>query len=158
MNSVEVRQKLVDALRLDLIGPDPARGLGTPDEVLPQWPSRWYLGGFLVPLEAPEEQRSEEGSDDELDAMAEAGGTDDATTPEPAAGRRAYMPSSIGLSVLVPNATRQLKVTVRWGDYKVVSGPLSVVSGPLSVDRGPLSGVRCQWSVVRCQWSVATDH
>jgi hypothetical protein len=119
MKSAEVRQQLVEALRLDLIGPDPVRNLGAPDEALPQSPSRWYLGGFLVPLDAAEEQRSEEGSDDDLNVMSEAGGTDDATTPEPAAARRAYMPSSIGLSVLVSAATRQLQVTVRWGDYRL---------------------------------------
>jgi hypothetical protein len=48
----EIREDLVRALRLDLVGPgreddDLAR------EVLPQAPSRWYLTGFLVPYEAP---------------------------------------------------------------------------------------------------------
>ncbi len=47
MKSVEVRQHLVDALRLDLVGPDASRNLGTPDEVLSQAPSRWYLTGSL---------------------------------------------------------------------------------------------------------------
>ncbi len=42
MKSAEVRQQLVDALRLDLVGPDATRNLGTPDEVLPQAASRWY--------------------------------------------------------------------------------------------------------------------
>jgi hypothetical protein len=51
MTPVEVRSQLVDALRLDLVGPDAARGLGTPDEILAQPPSRWYLTGFLAPLE-----------------------------------------------------------------------------------------------------------
>lgn len=37
MKSVEVRQQLVEALRLDLIGPDAIERLGTPDEVLPQF-------------------------------------------------------------------------------------------------------------------------
>ena len=37
MKSVEVRQELVDALHLDLIGP--SDGLGTLDEMLPQAPS-----------------------------------------------------------------------------------------------------------------------
>ncbi len=117
MKSVEVRQQLVEALRLDLIGPDAIERLGTPDEVLPQSPSRWYLTGFLVPLDAGEEQRAQEGSDDDLDEMNEAGGSDDKNTPEPAAARRAYMPSSIGMSILVPAAARRLAVTVRWGDY-----------------------------------------
>jgi hypothetical protein len=50
MTGVEMRQYLVDALRLDLIGPD--NGTALENEVLPQAPSRWYLTGFLVPLEA----------------------------------------------------------------------------------------------------------
>ena len=43
MNSVAVREKLVEALRLGLVGP--AENLGDPAEVLPQAPSRWYLTG-----------------------------------------------------------------------------------------------------------------
>ena len=117
MKSVEVRQQLVEALRLDLIGPDAIEKLGTPDEVLPQSPSRWYLTGFLVPLDAGEEQRAQEGSDDDLDEIDEAGGADDKKTPEAAAARRAYMPSSMGMSILVPTSARRLTATVRWGDY-----------------------------------------
>jgi hypothetical protein len=128
MPSVDVRSQLVDALRLDLVGPDAIEKLGTPDEVLPQSPSRWYLTGFLVPLDAGEEQRAQVGSDDDLDEINEAGGGDDANTPEPAAARRAYMPSSIGMSMLVSASARRLTATVRWGDYKsVVSGQSPVV-------------------------------
>ena len=115
MKPVEVRSELADALKLDLVGP--SERLGSPNEVLPQSPSRWYLTGFLVPLDADEEQRAQEGSDDDLDEMNEAGGADDKNTPEPAAARRAYMPSSIGMSILVPASARRLTVTVRWGDY-----------------------------------------
>ena len=32
-------------------------------------------------------------------------------------GKRQFLPSSMGLSVLVPKATTELEVTVRWGDY-----------------------------------------
>ena len=46
--------------------------------------------------------------------MSETGGTDDAATPEPAAARRAYMPSSIGLSVSGPGRRAAVEVTVRW--------------------------------------------
>lgn len=123
MKPVEVRSQLVDALQLDLVGPDAIRNLGTPDEILTKSPSRWYLTGFLVPLEADETQRAEETSTDEMDEVSDARGLDDATPPEPAAARLAYMPSSIGLSVLVAPAARHLRVTVRWGDYRpVVSG------------------------------------
>ena len=65
MTSAEVRSKLVEALRLDLVGP--GTNLGDPQEVLPQAPSRWYLTGFLVPLGAKAEQRTDETADDDLD-------------------------------------------------------------------------------------------
>jgi hypothetical protein len=48
--SLEIRDTLVDALRLDLIGPSPGHALEA--EVLEQHPSRWYLTGFLVPTGA----------------------------------------------------------------------------------------------------------
>lgn len=117
MTPVSVRKQLVDALSLDLVGPD--RGLGTPDEALSQAPSRWYLTGFLVPIDADETQKAEETSSEELDEVGDAKGLDDATTPEPAAARRAYLPSSIGMSLLVPADTKELTVTVRWGDYQL---------------------------------------
>jgi hypothetical protein len=53
LKSVEVRGKLVDALRLDLAGP--SDGLGDPEEVLPKAPSRTAVvmkpcGAALQPL------------------------------------------------------------------------------------------------------------
>jgi hypothetical protein len=116
MTAVHVRQSLVHALRLDLVGPDPTSSLK--NEVLPQSPSRWYLTGFLVPAEASEDQRRDQTAGEEVDQIDDAGATDDAVTPEPAAARRAYFPSSLGLSILVPGNARELRVVVRWGDYK----------------------------------------
>lgn len=115
MNTTDVRSQLVDALRLDLVGP--MGSSGTPDETLPQPPSRWYLTGFLVPTEADESQRSDPTSVDELDQAAEPAGIDDNETPEPVAARRSYLPSSMGLSLLIPKGTNQLIATVRYGDY-----------------------------------------
>lgn len=115
MKAVDVRERLVDALRLDLVGP--GDGLGDAAEVLPQAPSRWYLTGFLVPLEAERTQRTDESSTDEVDQAGEGGGVDDDVAPEPAAARQRYLPSSIGMSVLSPAEAGQLKVRVRWGDY-----------------------------------------
>ena len=117
MTPVDVRKQLIEALRLDLVGP--GGGLGTPTEVLPQAPSRWYLTGFLVPIDADESQKAEETSDEGLDEVSDAKGLDDAFAPEPAAARRAYLPSSIGVSLLVPPDTKELAVTIRWGDYKL---------------------------------------
>jgi hypothetical protein len=116
VNPLEVRSELVDALKLDLVGP--CERLGSPTELLPQAPSRWYLTGFLVPLDADPSQRADEDSTEEVDAANDAGGADDATTPEPASARQRYLPSSMGMSVLVPAVTKQLKVVIHWGDYK----------------------------------------
>ena len=115
MTSVEVRTKLVEALRLDLVGP--GVHLGDSNEVLPQAPSRWYLTGFLVPLGAKAEQRADEAADDDFDDAGE-GGTDDDMPADKPAARQRYFPSSIGASVLVPAAANALKVCVRWGDYQ----------------------------------------
>ena len=116
MTSVDVRQRLVEAVKLDLVGPE--NGSDLEHEILSQAPSRWYLTGFLVPLEASESQRSDETADDEMDGAAdEAGGTDDAHEPEKPAARRALLPSSMGLSLLISPDTKEFKVLVRWGDY-----------------------------------------
>ena len=63
MTSSDVRDKLVEALVLDLIGPidDPARA----NERLDQSPSRWYLTGFLVPRARPSMDLPKEEEDDE---------------------------------------------------------------------------------------------
>jgi hypothetical protein len=115
MNSVDVRKNLAEALRLDLVGP--SENLGDPAEVLPQAPSRWYLTGFLVPLGAEPSQRADEASTEDLDQAGEGGGLDDDVTPDPPAARQRYLPSSIGVSLLVPGDARQLKVVASWGDY-----------------------------------------
>ena len=111
----EVRQELVDALQLDLVGPGGV--LGDPKEVLPQAPSRWYLTGFLVPTDADEEQRCDPTSNDELDQAAAPGGLDDDTTPEKSAARHSYFPSSMGVSVLLPTGTNELEAVIRYGEY-----------------------------------------
>ncbi len=112
---LEVRGELIDALQLDLIGP--IGRLGNPKEILPQTPSRWYLTGFLVPTDADEDQRSDPTSNDELDQAAEPAGIDDDATPEKAAARRSYLPSSMGISVLVPVGVHDLSAVVRYGEY-----------------------------------------
>ena len=118
--SAQVRSKLVNALKLDLVGPE--ADLGDPAEVLLQSPSRWYLTGFLAPLDAPPEQRSDAEADDDLDSAGEPGGDDD-SEPEPsAAAKQKYLPSSIGVSVLLPKEAKTLKVRVAWGDYRLKTG------------------------------------
>jgi hypothetical protein len=114
---VEVRAQLTAALQLDLGGPEEGHGDG--HETLPQRPSTWYLTGFLVPLEASPDQKTDEQGTDDLDEVGDTGGLDDAAAPEPAAARVRYLPSSTGASVLVPADAQWLTLRVRWGDYTV---------------------------------------
>jgi hypothetical protein len=116
MTSVEVRSKLVEALRLDLVGPGIT--LGNPTEVLTQAPSRWYLTGFLVPLGAKAEQRTDETAEDDLDQAGGGGAVDEDVPTEKASARPRYFPSSIGASIIVPAGTKGMRVIVRWGDYQ----------------------------------------
>ena len=115
-DSTAVRDYLVDALRLDLIGPRPENKV-LQRERLPQAPSRWYLAGFLVPSDATQGQRAQD-TEEEIDEPVEPSqGGDDATQPERGSGKRAFLPSSMGLSVLLDTSATQLDIAVNWGDY-----------------------------------------
>lgn len=122
MTSLQVREGVVDALGLDLVGPKP--GAKHESETLPMAPSKWYLTGYLVPFMAPESQRREVTADDELDLVGSVG-VDDDTPPERASGRKVFLPSSIGMSVLVSPETKSLRAKAQWGDYRL----LEVVGG-----------------------------
>lgn len=113
-DAAEVRAKLVEALRLDLVGPWPGHVFAS--ELLPETPTRWYLTGYLVPEAAPIQHKSDAEAKEEVDAGGEGGGTDDGGTPDKAAPP-SMLPSSMGLSVLVPSGVQQLQTEVTWGDY-----------------------------------------
>ena len=104
ITSVQVREKLVDALRLDLIGPSDT--LGDAKEALPQSPSRWYLTGFLVPLDAAPEDKSDETANDELDDAGEPGGGDDDDVPEKPAAVHGIFHLPLALACLCPRQQR----------------------------------------------------
>ena len=114
-NSTEIRANLVEALRLDLVGPDNAHAFAK--ELLPEPPSRWYLTGFIVPCDAPIAQKSDPTADDEIEGADDAGASDDGVAPDRAAARRSILPSSLGVSVLVAAGVERLDAIVEWGDY-----------------------------------------
>ncbi len=142
--AADVRDRLVELLRLDLVGPGP----GDPyeSEVLPQAPSRWYLTGFLVPHEAPEEQREDPQGAEQAE-VAESGGLDDNASPEQASGRRAFFPSSMGASVLVPATAKALQVTIEWGDYRHLESEEAAAEGGRREDRWQRAQRRAELSV-----------
>jgi hypothetical protein len=86
-DSADVRARLVQALRLDLVGPEPDDS--QVNEVLAAPPSRWYLTGFLAPSSAPAAQKQDEDAQGELELTeAGRGGDDDDSEPGPQAARR----------------------------------------------------------------------
>jgi len=115
--SLEVRERLVEALRLDLVGPGEGHALA--EERLPGWvrPSNWYLTGFLIPAGTPPEKRGDADEDEDLELVPESAGLAEESNEERKAAKKAYFPSSMGLSFLVAREMRELAVTVRWGDY-----------------------------------------
>jgi hypothetical protein len=108
---------MVDTLQVDLVGPSNDHPFAR--ELVPQSPLVWYLTGFLLPTDAPIEQKSDPSpeADEELDAGGDQEGGDDESTPEKTPRRRGLFPSSMGLSVLVPAGCAELDVRVEWGDY-----------------------------------------
>jgi hypothetical protein len=116
-SSTDVRERLVDALHLDLVGPGPGHALG--DERLPGWirPSTWYLTGFLIPSSTEPEKSADADEDDDFEVVPESAGLAEESSEERRAAKKGYFPSSMGLSFLVSGRVRELAVTVRWGDY-----------------------------------------
>ncbi|HKV40879.1 MAG TPA: DISARM system helicase DrmA [Blastocatellia bacterium] len=142
--SESIRQELVQALALDLVGPSNDHAFAR--ELLSQSPSRWYLTGFLVPSEAPVEQKTDETATEEIDSGPDVEGTDDATIPERATARRSILPSSMGLSVLVGSGVETLRAEVSWGDY-AYEGPESDEPSSDSTESDARTGSRQATSI-----------
>ena len=117
-DSPAVRERLVEALNLDLIGPGADHELAA--ERLPGWirPSNWYLTGFLIPSGTRPEDSADMDEDDDIDEVPDSGGLAEESTEERKAAKKGFFPSSMGLSFLVGADTDSLTVTVRWGDYE----------------------------------------
>ena len=74
VDSRAVRERLVEALRLDLVGPRAGHELDA--EHLPgrERPSNWYVAGFLIPTGTPPERSADADEDDDLDTVPESAG------------------------------------------------------------------------------------
>ena len=118
-DSLEVRDRLVEALNLDLIGPCAGHDLAS--ERLPGWvrPSNWYLSGFLIPAGTPPVQSADPDEEDDLDEMPGSAGLVEESAEERKAAKKGFFPSSMGLSFLVPQDSDMATVTVRWADYRL---------------------------------------
>lgn len=137
MTSRDVRTNLVEALQLDLIGPDNDHLCA--HELLPESPYKWYLTGYLMSTKAPEEIRWDETSDEEIDQAGESG-TDDDGPIDRAPGGKSFLPSSIGMSVLLAPGSNELKLIARWGDYIWESEQEETSDGPDAVEEAEEGG------------------
>lgn len=128
-SSVDIRAHLVDLFRRDLIGPGP-QDSDLAAERLNESPSRWYLTGFLAPAEDPLGLEGEDEDDDpsaqeeretgveESDTDGAGGAAGDNEEPETPNTRRRFLPSSVGLTVLLSPDVTEIEARVSWGDYR----------------------------------------
>jgi len=118
--SKDVREKLVEALKIDLVGPWAGHALA--DEQLPNRmrPSTWYLTGFLTPSGTPPEKNADVDENEDFDEVPEQAGQAEESTEDRKSAKKGFLPSSMGLSFLVAKGAFTLDVTVRWADYSLV--------------------------------------
>ena len=110
----EVRQKIIEALRVDLIGPQ------TKDEVIDETPLFEYLTGMLYPKVVADDKIF----DQEVDTDIDRSDLDSDYTPrpdeddnEPVSTAKFTLQSSIGLSFYLKKSTQKIIANVSWGDY-----------------------------------------
>jgi helicase-like protein len=107
------RDRLLDALRRELLGP------GEATEVIQEYPTTRYVVGRLAPARASDDDTDAEIDDTENDSLGAGGddeeGGDEEQQPPLIIG---FNPSSFGLSFLVDSNVTALRVEVSWGDYK----------------------------------------
>lgn len=134
-SSEDIRREIVRTFRRDLIGPLPDSV--EPDDIdlqrerLNDRPSRWYLAGFIAPTEDPAAlnaagiETDDPSVQEELDPEADTpdpagsgGAAGDNEAPEPPNTSRRFLPSSIGLTVLLDPAVTEIEARVTWGDYR----------------------------------------
>ena len=134
MPSEDVRDAIVEALQLDLVGP--ANDHPFANELLPESPRRWYLTGYLVPTSLPTEgKQADEAEEDDVDSPAAPVSADDGGDADKVVTKKGVLPSSLGLSVLVAPDVDSLVATVEWGDY-VYEGPEGTEAGDGSASEG----------------------
>lgn len=110
----EVRQKIIEALRKDLVGPL------AEDEVLDESPMFEYLTGMLYPQVLVDCMEMEQELDEDVDRTEQ----DSNYTPqpdeddnEPMTATKFSQQSTIGMSFYLRKGTKHIKADVSWGDY-----------------------------------------
>ena len=110
-----VRQKIIDAVRTDLMGPV------SETEVLDENPKHAYIIGMLISQSEAEREKEDLG-EQEIDTVVVSEDDEDYTAGEdddnePVSVTHFQLPSSIGISFYIEDATEQINLDICWGDY-----------------------------------------
>ena len=157
MHAAPVRDRLIHALRLDLVGPDPLdpRDLRLAEEVLEVPPTHWYLTGFLVPSGAVTELFEDPSADEVITSAAS---SDEEGDADEGPARRPVFPSSLGVTVLVRAEAKRLHVTARWATYAPEAvAPKAADAEAAPVERGGLPLLRWTREPHEAQVALALD-
>ena len=119
-DSARVRAELLTGLRYELIGPDSRDPEPWKNEELPAYdrPTKRYLAGYLVPAYLPQDEADLDDREDESLGGIEADGSDGEALADKVT-RPSTLPSSMGLSVLLPSEVHQLRTVLEWGSYEL---------------------------------------
>ncbi len=116
----EVRQKLIEMLKTDLMGPI------SEEEVLDENPRHSYTVGMLA---AQVEENGSDNKENEIEVDSDIAYVDgeDYTSGEdddndPIASTHFKTPSSMGISFYVESTTEHINIDVSWGDYTKTTG------------------------------------
>ena len=111
--SRQARERMLAELRRELMGPS------EPEEAVSEFPTARYVVGRLAPAKSENNDRDAVVDPDQNDTMAAGDDDDEAGADEPSPPLVVgFNPSSMGLSFLVDETVKHLKVEVSWGDYK----------------------------------------
>jgi len=106
MTVEEARQRIVELLGLELLGP-----VGGETEELSEAPTSRYLLGMLAPVGTGIDPQE----DDDVETLEEDEETGEAERGAPLG--QSLNPSSIGMSFLVSEEVQEIRVKARWGKY-----------------------------------------
>lgn len=111
----EVRQKIIDAVRVDLMGPQ------TENEILDENPRHAYIVGMLS-SQTVEAREIADANEQEVDTDIAYEDEEDYTSGEddenePITTTHFKLPSSMGISFYVETSTDTMNLDVCWGDY-----------------------------------------
>jgi hypothetical protein len=155
----ELRQKLVEIIYKDLLGP----AGGEFEEVDESSLTERYLVGVIAPLirsQKTEEPREDDPSQQDNLAQTDKNSNDDGDS-ENQAPSSSLFPSSLGLTFCVDSGETALTVTARWGSYKKEESEeirTKADNAKKVWRRYPMHGQRVLELGKEEEWSVSSDY